>query len=283
MLSLGAWRMGLGCSGKFSSVAAAVVAVAFNSWVVLPDWAHRGGFGGAKPYAGCYNYPMATLLNLILAAPINVASCSVVLGVMASRGRGRGRGRGRASMAVVEAVVDGSSTEEEKMDRKAPGWRKREKAVMEAADEARKKAMQAAEAAGTEGDEGAEGEEGGVIIATSATLPGSASTQHHGKEGDEVDAFIAKRGRRYPFSGAAEAPKEGNDGNVGKEGDGGSSSSTRPQEGDEGDGGNIIAKKAMKAAAEAPQNLEKAMKEADSIAAIFDECIGAAESSIVQY
>jgi hypothetical protein len=223
---------------------------------------------------------MATLLNLILAAPINVASCSAVLGVMASRGRGRGRGRGRASMAVVEAVVDGSSTEEEKMDRKAPGWRKREKAVMEAADEARKKAMQAAEAAGTEGDEG---EEGGVIIAGFLTLPGSASTQHHGTEGDAVDAFIAKRGRRYPFSGAAEAPKEGNDGNVGKEGDGGSSSSTRPQEGDEGDGGNIIAKKAMKAAAEAPQNLEKAMEEADSIAAIFNECIGAAESSIVQY
>ena len=42
-----------------------------------------------------------------------------------------------------------------------------------------------------------------VIIAISATLPGSPSTQHHGKEGDE---------------GSSWSPQEGNEGDEGKEG-----------------------------------------------------------------
>jgi hypothetical protein len=43
-----------------------------------------------------------------------------------------------------------------------------------------------------------------VIIATSATLPGSPSTQHHGKEGDEGSSCCS--------------PQEGNEGDEGKEG-----------------------------------------------------------------
>jgi hypothetical protein len=105
----------------------------------------------------------------------------------------------------------GESTDEEVMDRKHPEWRQREVMAMEAADAARKamKAMKAAGKEGAESNEGDEGDKGEVIIATSATLPGSStSTQHHGKEGDEVDAFIAKRRRRYPMEEEKEKKKE---------------------------------------------------------------------------